>query len=138
MRIFGRDIARDYSWKTPVLTSPWIGYGANFPTVQYFKDSAGIVHLRGCVKGGGNASMLCLLPIGYRPGMLVRSVISASNGQAAYVGFLIVDTTGNISVYFEAGTTEIAIDNVTFLAEDTTHSVPQATEFDAAQYFVEE
>lgn len=49
--------------------SGWVNYGHSYNPAGYFKDSLGIVHLRGLVKNGtvgGNATIFTL-PTGYRP-----------------------------------------------------------------------
>lgn len=37
-------------WQTPQLNDPWVNYSAEYNPAGYFRDSLGIVHLRGLVK----------------------------------------------------------------------------------------
>ena len=42
-------------WVSPFLLNGWTNYGQGFDDVAYFKDSCGVVHLRGMVCGGNGA-----------------------------------------------------------------------------------
>ena len=56
-------------WQTPTLLNGWVNYGSGYNPAGYFKDSSGVVHLRGLVKSGGFDVFggIFTLPIGYRP-----------------------------------------------------------------------
>ncbi|MEZ4362936.1 MAG: hypothetical protein R3B48_22280 [Kofleriaceae bacterium] len=59
-------------WQAPVLGHGWLFFGAPYNPVAYFKDSCGVVHLRGLIKGGALSSWkgekpVFTLPAGYRP-----------------------------------------------------------------------
>lgn len=55
------------AWKTPTLVNNWSNYELGFNPCGYWKDSFGVVHLRGLVKNGAIGSVLFTLPTGYRP-----------------------------------------------------------------------
>lgn len=60
--------SNEQAWQTPTLQNSWVAYDvASYPTAQYYKDSLGIVHLRGLIKSGGTTSIIFTLPSGYRP-----------------------------------------------------------------------
>lgn len=63
------DGTADADWQTPTLLNSWVYYGTPYPTAGYYKDSAGIVHLKGLVKSGtvGAGYAIFILPAGYRP-----------------------------------------------------------------------
>lgn len=64
-----RNTAAQYDW-TPVtvFTNSWLDFGGGtFSPVSYYKDTDGIVHLRGAIKSGTVAAAAFLLPVGFRP-----------------------------------------------------------------------
>ena len=56
-------------WIAPTLLNSWANVGGGFATAGYYKDAAGIVHLRGLVTSGA-ASTIFNLPAGYRPALI--------------------------------------------------------------------
>ena len=85
------------SWSTPTMTGTWVSYGSsNNP--EYYKDSEGVVHMRGLIKSGTINSSCFTLPTGYKPTKnIVRATVS--NGQAARLDIrsdgLVMPVTGN-------------------------------------------
>lgn len=68
-------------WQTPVLTGGWVIYTGSreFNPPGFFKDSLGIVHLRGMV-GGGNIQLgIFQLPEGYRPAFRELHIVMATD-----------------------------------------------------------
>lgn len=55
------------AWKTPILVNSWANYGTPYNAIGYWKDSLGVVHLRGVLKDGVVNQIMFTLPIGYRP-----------------------------------------------------------------------
>lgn len=79
----GRTVLEQQAWQNAALTNGWVHYGGNYSTAQYFKDSLGIVHLRGLIKGGNsfgyeNDGLVFTLPEGYRPANRQLHVISTN------------------------------------------------------------
>lgn len=72
-RIEGTLEINQEAWKNATLLNTWVPYDlAEFSSAAYFKDTCGIVHLRGLIKGGNiNRSpptgTIFILPAGYRP-----------------------------------------------------------------------
>lgn len=74
-RIEGTLEINQEAWKNATLLNAWAPYdptALEFSSAAYFKDTCGIVHLRGIIKGGNiNSSpptgTIFLLPAGYRP-----------------------------------------------------------------------
>ena len=54
------------AWITPTLINGWAS-SSSYPTVGYFKDTLGIVHLRGVLINGTASTVPFVLPAGYRP-----------------------------------------------------------------------
>ncbi|MCM0760265.1 hypothetical protein M7775_17060 [Sporomusa sphaeroides DSM 2875] len=101
----GAAAAVQEAWKTPTLLNGWQNYGNGYNNAGYYKDSLGVVHLRGLVKGGSSigsytvSDYILVLPVGYRPlgGIYIFRVlsnnalgrcdiVSADGGVAARVG----------------------------------------------------
>lgn len=62
------------AWITPTLLNGWTNVGGNDATLQYFKDSTGIVHIKGVVTGG-TATQIFTLPEGYRPNKIIGNMV---------------------------------------------------------------
>lgn len=67
----GLTVLEQEPWQTPTLLkdgiAQWIAFGGEHNPPGYFKDSMGIVHLRGLVKNGKIGSPIFILPSGYCP-----------------------------------------------------------------------
>ena len=97
-------------WITPTLAAPWV----ELSTVQkpgYYKDSIGIVRLKGLVKSGTVNTTIFWLPVGYIPSKDVYFVIIANDK----IGEIVVNTVGAVS--FRIGETAwVSLDQITFKA----------------------
>lgn len=83
-----------------VFTNSWVNYGAGNPAAAYFKDSLGIVHLRGLIKGGTIGGSAFTLPTGYRPSGPVRIGGVTSGTWALFdittTGFVVLQIGSNV------------------------------------------
>jgi hypothetical protein len=52
----------------PAFENGWVNYGGSFATAAFYKDTLGVVHLRGLVMSGTAGTTIFQLPVGYRPG----------------------------------------------------------------------
>lgn len=68
-------------WKSATFESGWVDFGSTYAPVGYYKDSEGIVHLRGLAKDGTVGSGYCIftLPEGYRPEYRTLLLAQANN-----------------------------------------------------------
>ncbi len=108
-------------WQNPGFLNAWHNYGAPYNTAGYFKDSIGIVHLKGLVSGGLGGTILFVLPVGYRPAARELHV-AATSGAAP--GRLDIATNGEVWVV--AGSSDwFSLDGITF-QEDTGFVLGQA------------
>lgn len=99
-------------WQSPQLTGGWTNYGGEYSPAAYFRDSNGIVHLRGLIRNGsGN---ILTLPVGYRPAFReIRVVLVGTTGNS--VGR--VDILADGTVTFIAGSNSwVSLDGITFRA----------------------
>lgn len=114
----GETLLEQENWRPLPFNAPWTNYGNTYNEGHYFKDSQGIVHLRGLVRNpsiAGNISvngqLICTLPGGYRP--LQRELfVSFSMDLAARIDVL---PSGQVYVITgQAGW--ITLDGMTFRA----------------------
>ena len=76
-------LAPQQPWQLPVLQNGWINYNDVYhdiyANVAFYKDSMGIVHLRGLLCNGTKGSIMFTLPAGYRPSATLIVVGVACN-----------------------------------------------------------
>jgi hypothetical protein len=79
-------------WQSVSFQNNWHNYGVGYNDAGYFKDSMGIVHLKGLVAGVGAAAIfnttIFTLPEGYRPGARELFVCSTNPNVAGRVDVL--------------------------------------------------
>lgn len=96
------------AWTAPTLLNSWVQH-STLQTVDYFKDSLGVVHLRGGIKNGTINTAAFTLPSGYRPSGLIVFAVPSND----VFGLLQVTTAGDVkpavgsNAYF-------SLDGVTF------------------------
>jgi hypothetical protein len=107
------------AWSIPVLENSWTNYGNGFSPASYFKDSLGMVHLRGLVATGTFNACILTLPAGYRPGYHgIYSVRYYLTGTGEGGIRLDVQTTGCVqATSATAAITWLSLENVNFLGE---------------------
>src|SRR4051812_9527425 len=103
-----------------MLQNAWTEYGGTFAPAGYFKDSQGVVHLRGLVVNAAiSTACVFTLPPGYRPGF--RGIYPAryySTGVGE--GGIRVDIQTNGCVNAPSVTTAVSwlsFESISFLAE---------------------
>lgn len=79
----------------------WSNYGAGNMAVGYFKDSQGIIHLRGLAqRTSGSAALIFTLPSGYRPSATEAFAVEATNA----FGQITVYSDGKVQLDFGTAT----------------------------------
>jgi hypothetical protein len=101
------------TWIAPTLINGWQDYGADYNATEYFRDSNGIVHLRGLVKNGTLGLTVFTLPVGYRP---VARELHVCNSAGAF-GRVDVFANGDVIIQ-TGGPGWVALDGITFMAVD--------------------
>lgn len=67
-------------WRSPTLLNGWTWWpDPAYGNIGYFKDSNGMVHLRGLLKGGTSGRPAFQLPEGYRPENIQLFVVGAND-----------------------------------------------------------
>ncbi|KKM86624.1 hypothetical protein LCGC14_1277110 [marine sediment metagenome] len=77
----------------PTFENSWVNYGAPWDTAAFYKDAAGIVHLKGLIKSGTINQAAFTLPVGYRPKANVQVGILSNNA----IGRMIISADGLVS-----------------------------------------
>lgn len=114
----GTTYLQQQDWQSVSFTNGWGNYGSSYNTAGYFKDSQGIVHLKGLVKGGtiGGSSTIFTLPVGYRPAKReLQIVASHPNGS---VGRCDILSNGQVLAY-HGNSGWFSLDGITFKADTT-------------------
>lgn len=108
-----RATAAQYDW-TPVtaFTNSWVDFaGGGFSQTGYYKDTNGIVRLRGSIKSGTVGTAAFLLPAGFRPAGDSNFACVSNN----LFGFVIVNAGGAVIV--QAGSNSyVSLDGISFRA----------------------
>lgn len=100
----------------PAFQNSWVNTAGEAPA-SFFRDPYGIVHLRGRIQGGANNTVAFTLPAGYRPGYNQMLAAAVYSGSTPIAGFVYLQTSGVLNMFFQAGAASIAIDGITFRAE---------------------
>ena len=88
----GKANAQQPNWIAPTLLNGWVNYGGINDTVAYFKDSLGMIHLKGFMSGGTLGVSAFLLPVGYRP-LLAATFATVANNA---IGAITVTSSGGV------------------------------------------
>jgi hypothetical protein len=101
-------INRD-QWRNAVLINNWVRWDNTYNPAQYFKDSKGLVSLRGLVKSGPAGSVIFTLPEGYRPNYRQLHVVCANDA----VGRVDIPSSGQV-VHVSGPTGWVCLDSISF------------------------
>lgn len=105
------------AWIVPTMTNGWLTYDADpggWSGPGYYKDSAGVVHLRGLIKSGTVGASAFTLPVGYRPADGNLLIGTISNGA---VGRVRVSTDGTVMPESPSSNAWVALDSISFRAD---------------------
>ncbi|MBE9002401.1 hypothetical protein IQ274_30430 [Nostoc sp. LEGE 12447] len=107
-----QNITQQEPWQTPTFQNNWVNYDNTYNPAGYFKDSLGIVHLRGLVRSGTNNTTIFTLPVGYRPSNRELQAIQTFNNT---IGRLDILTDGQVQVVL-GNNGWVSLDGITFRA----------------------
>jgi hypothetical protein len=110
----GVTILEQEAWKDATLKNNWVRYHATYNPAHYFKDSQGVVHLRGMIMGGSvawSAPAAFTLPEGYRPPYRQLHVVQSFDT----VGRVDVTNTGDVIVCV-GNSGWVSLDSISFRA----------------------
>lgn len=95
----------------PAFQNSWVHYDA-VEFAEFWRDSSGIVRLRGLVKDGTVTAIMFTLPVGFRPGRTCRFPVNS----AGAFGIAYVDNVGNV-VLGAGSNTYVDLAPIAFRAE---------------------
>lgn len=100
--------------QTPTLQNGWVNYGAAYESASYWKDSCGVVHLAGMIKGGTHdaETVIFTLPTGYRPRTSEKFLTVSSN----VICVLDIYGTGNVAIKTGASSGWLSLSGISFRA----------------------
>lgn len=115
LEVTGTSSLTQEAWQTVKFQDGWTNYGERYNPAAYFKDSMGIVHLRGLVKNGGLGydKTIFTLPVGYRPEHR-QLFVNCRHDQAS--GRADVETDGRV-IPISGSSTWFSLDGLTFRAK---------------------
>ncbi len=93
------------AWVVPTLINSWTNSGGAYVTAGYWRDQAGIMHLRGRVTGGAFPSDIFVLPVNYRPTATISFTVPTG---------AVVDIEADGSVRVISGSSYVALDSISF------------------------
>lgn len=98
-------------WIAPTLLNSWENYGGEFSGAGYFKDSLGIVHLRGLVKSGivSSNTPIFTLPANYLPAYTYLYAVESNQTH----GRVAVHSNGDVICDFGSNNW-VSLDGITF------------------------
>lgn len=101
-------------WIALTLTSPWVNFGYGFENAGYYKDSMGIVHLKGLIAGGTNGSTISTLPAGCIPLSLTKIFPLF---VTEVMGRLDITNAGTLIFRSTTASTYVSLDGISFRAD---------------------
>lgn len=127
------DNIQQEAWKSVTFANSWTNHSNGYNQAGYFKDSMGIVHLRGLIKSGAIGEAAFTLPEGYRPqhrelhvaatepekSSIVTNPLSQITKRIAVTatfGRIDIDTNGNVLIW-DGNNLWISLDGITFRAK---------------------
>src|SRR5512132_4225425 len=87
-------------------------FGGGFSTTAFFKDTDGVVHLKGTLSAT-NGTVAFTLPEGYRPTQTLDNGVIASGA----IGYVYIRPNGDVEVHGPAGLGNYGLDPLSFRAE---------------------
>jgi hypothetical protein len=99
----------------PTFFSGWSNVGGSWMTAGYWKDSMGIVHIRGLVRmAPGTAGNIFTLPAGMKPSANTQFPSRCGDNKLCYI---VVNSNGNVDFGTTAGATpdiSVTLDGISF------------------------
>jgi glycerol-3-phosphate acyltransferase PlsY len=112
-RVTGAAAAAQPDWTAPSLLNSWVNLGGAYSVAGYFRDTLGMVHLRGVIAAGSVwTAVMFVLPVGYRPSYEAVFPVVSNNA----LGRLDIDTSGNVFMSGAGSTAWVSLDGISFRA----------------------
>ncbi|MGM1019284.1 MAG: hypothetical protein ACQEXV_01720 [Bacillota bacterium] len=96
------------SWIVPTLLNGWSNYSSILSQIGYYKDSEGLIHMKGVLKLGTLNTAMFILPPGYRP-KLSRVLVTAANTDTQ------TDVLGRVNINSNGSVTPLPINGISMM-----------------------
>jgi hypothetical protein len=108
-----QSFAQPEKWRAVTYVTGWI----DADPLRFKKDPLGRVHFQGsAVRTSGASTVICVLPLGYRPRQHCSLSCSTYNGATWVLGLLDVEVDGRVNVGV-GGTSFVALEGLSFDTE---------------------
>jgi hypothetical protein len=112
----GLTVLEQQLWQAITLSGTWQRFDTTYNPPEYFRDSQGIVHLRGLIKGGtvgyqNDAGLAFTLPQGFRPQNRELFIVISNDA----IGRVDITSAGRV-VVMSGNTAWVSLDNIRFRA----------------------
>lgn len=107
-------------WIAPTLLNGWTNLGGtDNADAGYMKDGMSFVRFKGIIKPGTTtvATPLFKVPVGYRPGKIVRKIVAGLSVSTAAFGYIAILPDGQVIIDSTASPTSWIDIDVSFSAE---------------------
>lgn len=105
------------NWIAPTLLNGWVDYGGAAESCGYYKDSLGVVHLKGLIRSGATTigTVIFNLPLGYRISAIRDIGVTCYAGSnATALGVIEIYTNGDVVVSYNCKNSWMSLDNISF------------------------
>jgi len=100
-------------WQNAATVNSWTLFTTGYAPAGYVKDSNGVVHLRGSIRGGASGSVAFTLPKADRPSHYLYLPIFTSGGT---VGNVFIAPNGQVKPSGADASADSSLDGVSFVA----------------------
>jgi len=97
----------------PPFQNGWTNFSPTFSSAAFYRDSLGVVHLKGTLSGGASGTVAFTLPAGYRPALELFMPLAGGGPQAANMQ---VRANGEVELTCAAACGAAGIDGLSFRA----------------------
>lgn len=101
--------AAQEDWITPTFQNSWVNYSDSFSSAGYYKDTIGVVHLKGYVKSGTINTTIFTLPAAYTPSKTLYFAVPSNNA----FGLVMIGSGGSVVCQF-GNNSSVCLDSIVF------------------------
>ncbi len=106
------------AWTACDLKGNWQNYANGYATAGFTKTNNEVVYLKGLIRFGSSAAagtVVCTLPVGYRPTAKLVFLTSSSGGTEGAPARVDISTNGDVILDYGANTNWISLDMIRFI-----------------------
>ena len=80
----------------PAFQNSWVNHGSTSAVAAFYRDSSGVVRIKGLVKNGTGATTIFTLPVGYRPTEDRYFAATSFDGSNYVAGNTMINAAGDV------------------------------------------